>query len=313
MKKPNSIIPVFVTLIILFSSNAFSQQNRDSIAALVDTLFMRASSGEVQFRDMVQPSIDELILMGEAAVPQLITKLPTEDARERHTLEEIFKGIGDPAVPYLVDALDTDNDYQLRLAALCLGKIGNRDATPHLVDLFDHENHTVRSNAVTAVGEIKDSSVLPQVISLLSDRSETVRKSSAVALGRIQHEDAINDLINALDDPHFSVRYSAAGSLAKIGDKAGQRLVELADQLGLLALYYAIEIWGELKYEKAEGVLKDLLKSDNPRLRGFSAIALAGIKLDKASKTLRKIKEKESDLFVLSCIEKAEEIIARSE
>jgi len=311
--KLNKIFIAACLALLLICSTSYSQENQDSIAALVDTLFLKASSGEVQFRDLVEPSIDELIEMGEAAVPQLITKLPTEDARERHTLENIFRGIGKPAVPYLINALDTDNDYQKRLACACLGKIRDRKATPYLIDLFDYENYTVRASAVTAVGEIKDSSVLSDVISLLADSTETVRKSAAVALGRIRHENAIDDLIDVLDDPHYSVRYSAAGSLVKIGDKSGTRLMERSVNLDSMALYYAIDVWGKLRYKKADDLLEDYLESGNRRLRGFSAISLAEIKLDKASKKLRRIRERESDPFVLSCIAKAQRIISESE
>jgi HEAT repeat protein len=173
-----------IMIMLLSSVNVFAESAEDSIAAIVDDLFMKASSGEVQFRDLVEPAKKELIEMSEKAVPQMITKLKTEDARERHTVEDIFKGIGDPAVPSLIKALNTENLYQLRLASNCLGLIGNNQATQPLLSLFAYDNHTVRSAAVTAVGRIKDTTAISEVISMLSDEAETVRKSAAVALMR---------------------------------------------------------------------------------------------------------------------------------
>ncbi|MBD3218897.1 MAG: hypothetical protein GF310_11520 [candidate division Zixibacteria bacterium] len=303
-------IKIAVTILIIFAANVLADDAKNSIAAIVDDLFMKASSGEVQFRDLVEPAKKELIEMGEKAVPQMITKLDTEDARERHTVEDIFKEIGDPAVPYLIDALDTENLYQLRLASNCLGLIGNKQATEHLLELFDHRNHTVRSAATTAVGRIKDTTAVQEVISMLSDRTETVRKSAAVALGRIAHQDAIDALIKALDDPHFSVRYSAMGSLVKIGEESGEVLEERFDQLPKMAQYYAIDVWAGLEYEDAFDRLKDLLKSEDNRLRGFAIVAIARIKPDKTAKLVRKYSEVEENPFVLSSFEKARRIAA---
>ncbi len=303
-------IKITAAILIIFAANVLADDAEDSIAAIIDDLFMKASSGEVQFRDLVEPAKKELIAMGEKAVPQMITKLDTEDARERHTVEYIFKGIGDPAVPYLIDALDTENLYQLRLASNCLGLIGNKQATEHLLDLFDHKNHTVRSAATTAVGRIKDTTAVQEVISMLSNSAETVRKSAAVALGRIAHDDAIDALINALDDPHFSVRYSATGSLVKIGKESGEVLEERFDQLPKMAQYYAIDVWAGLQYEDAFDKLKDLLKSEDNRLRGFAILAIARIKPDKTERLVRKYSKVEENPFVLSSFEKARRLAA---
>lgn len=303
------------TILLIFSPVFLrADEAADSIARLVDDLFMKASSGEVQFRDLVEPSKEALIEMGIAAVPQMITKLPTEDARERHTVEDIFKGIADPAVPALIEALYTENLYQLRLAAGCLGKIGNRDATQPLLQFFWHQDHSVRSAAVTAVGDIKDSSAVGEIIKKLEDEAETVRKSAAVSLGKIAHADAISPLITALDDPHYSVRYSAAGSLVKIGDQAGKVLLEDYSALSNNAIGYACDVWAQLKYKKACKQLEKILKENDDRyLRGFAIVALAQIDSPKARKYIRKNIEKENDLFVLSSFEKAYSIISESE
>lgn len=307
MIKPGSMS--FILLWLLLASALLADEVEDSIAAKVDDLFMKASSGEVQFRDLVEPAKKELIEMGEKAVPRMITKLKTEDARERHTIEDIFKGIGDPAVPYLIDALDTDNLYQLRLACNCLGKTGNAKAIPSVLKLFSHNEHTVRSVAATAVGDIGDTTAVGEVISMLADMAETVRKSAAVSLGKIGHESAIGALIESLDDPHFSVRYSAAGSLAKIGDESGEALLEQRDSLSSMALYYAVDVWAALKYKDAFKILKNYLKSDDNRLKGFTIIALARIDPKKSGKIVSKRIKDENDTFVRSCLEKANRII----
>jgi HEAT repeat protein len=306
------MLTFLVLLYLLFIPMLMADEAEDSIAAKVDDLFMKASSGEVQFRDLVEPAKEELIEMGEKAVPRMITKLKTEDARERHTVEDIFKKIGDPAVPYLIEALNTDNLYQLRLASSCLGKIGNDSATGHLLKLFNHTEHTVRSSAVTAVGDIGDTMAVDEVIEILGDQAETVRKSAAVSLGKIGHPAAIETLIKALDDSHFSVRYSAAGSLVKIGGQAGETLLDKHDRLSSNALYYALDVWAALKYKRAFKSLKEFLKSEDRRLRGFTMIAMAQIDPQKAKKIVTKHKS-EDDIFIRSCRQKASDIISKAE
>lgn len=310
MTKP--LFASFILLCMLFTSTLMADETEDSLAAKVDDLFMKASSGEVQFRDLVEPAKKELIEMGEKAVPQMITKLKTEDARERQTVEAIFKEIGDPAVPYLIEALNTDNLYQLRLASSCLGKIGNDRATEHLLKLFSYTEHTVRSSAVTAVGDIGDTTAVEEVIAMLGDKAETVRKSAAVSLGKIGQPSAIETLIKALDDPHFSVRYSAAGSLVKIGEQAGEKLLEEHERLSSNALYYALDVWAALKYKRAFKPIKDFLKSDDNRLRGFTLIAMAQIDSPKAEKIVTKYKC-DDDIFIRSCRQKAIGIIIKAE
>jgi hypothetical protein len=307
------MIIIFVSIIFILPSILFADEVQDSINAKVDTLFMQASSGEVQFRDLVEPAKEELINMGEKAVPQMITKLRTEDARERHTVEDIFKGIGDPAVPYLIEALNTDNLYQLRLAATCLGKIGNKAATEPLIKLFNYSDYTVQAAAVTAVGEIKDTAAVNDIIGKLDSKYENVGKSAAVALGRIGQVSAIDPLIEALDYPYYSVRYTASQSLVQLGDKSGGALLDDFDNLPPIASYYAPDIWAGLKYKEALNRLEDLTKSDDGYMRGFAIVAIAKIDPKKAEKIIRKNRQRETNLFVLSSFDMAQKIIDNPE
>lgn len=311
MKKHLTIITLAMILAIPMILHADAVQ--DSINAKVDTLFMQASSGEVQFRDLVEPAKKELIDMGEKAVPEMITKLKTEDARERHTVEDIFKGIGDPAVPALIEALNTDNLYQLRLAASCLGKIGNSAATEPLIKLFDYDDYTVQAAAVTAVGEIKDTAAVNDVIDKLNSKFESVSKSAAVALGRIGMDSAINPLTEALDYPYYSVRYTASQSLIQLGDKSGNSLLKNFDELPPMASYYAPDIWAGLQYKDALKKLEELTKSDDAYMRGFAIMAIAKIDPKKAEKIIRKNREREADMFVLSCFDMAQNTIDNPE
>jgi len=175
---------------------------------VLDSLWIRASSGELKYRDSVEPSKKALVDLAEQSIPYLVTKLDTRSAREMHTLVDIFKRIGSQAVEALVEALSSDNHEVVRLACRCLGPIEDERATPPLLELFPEDDFRVRSAAVKAVGEIRDSTATEKVVELLSDSTETVRKSASVALGKIGDRKAVGPLVTALGDEHFSVRYT---------------------------------------------------------------------------------------------------------
>ena len=302
----------WMLLFILLLSAAWSTLVASDIDQRVDELFIKASSGEVQYRDLVEPSKEELIEMGIDAVPRLITKLSSEDARERHTLADIFKGIGSSAVPALVKALDTDNLYTLRNAARCLGEIGDKRATHALLPLFFHENHSVRSTAVTSVGKCHDSSAVDKCILLLGDTVETVRKSASVALGRIEDARAVSSLIDALEDVHFSVRMSAVKSLTVIGEVACDDLIDRYDTLSDLAKYLAFDIWAGNKYKPARKILERETKSEDRYLRSFAIYALASIDGGKALKRIGKMLKTETDIFVISRLHATQKLLESS-
>jgi len=57
----------------------------------VNRLFMQASDGAIRHSDLVQPSKDSLAAMADSAAKYLALKLHSTDARERHTLVDIFR------------------------------------------------------------------------------------------------------------------------------------------------------------------------------------------------------------------------------
>lgn len=291
--------------VFLLSSTALSA---GEIEDRVDSLFMLASTPEQHYQHLVEPSREALAEMGIAAVPRLIEKIDTDDARERHALNNIFGRIGSPAVPALVEALDTDNLDALRNASRCLGEIGDKSAGPALVELFDHENHSVRSGAATAVGKCHDSTAVADLIGLLDDEVESVRKSAAVALGRIAHQKAAERLIEALSDAHYSVRMSAAASLVNLGEEAAEKLAVVYDRLDSIPRYLALEVWAKLNYKPVLETLLAETESSDRYMRGFAVIALAAIAPERSLIRVDEMRQSETDLFVLSMMDKATEI-----
>ncbi len=304
MKTVLSVIGLVIAL-----SCAVAGQTETELERKIDELFIKASNPEVHHQHLVDPSREELAEMGDLAVPRLVSKLSTEDARERHALDNIFGRIGSTAVPALVEVLDTDNQHILKNAARALGEIGDKAATSALLPLFRHETYNVRSTAVTAVGKCHDSSAVDECVSLLADSVESVRKSAAVALGRIADARAVTSLIDALEDSHYSVRMSAVRSLTTIGDPACDDLVRRYDRFNGLAGYLAFEVWAGCKYRQAKKILEEATRSTDSYARGFAVYALASIDAKAARKRIKKMIRDETDLFVLSRISAAQQLL----
>lgn len=294
-------------------SGGVEGQTDAELEAKIDDLFIKASNPEAHHQHLVEPSREELAEMGELAVPRLVSKLSTEDARERHALADIFERLGSVAVPALIEALDTDNEDILKNASRALGDIGDKSATSALLPLFQHESHNIRSNAVTAVGKCHDSSAVDECVSLLADSVESVRKSAAVALGRIADARGAGALMDALEDPHYSVRMSAVRSLTTIGEPACESLVVRYDRFSDLAKYLAFDVWAGCKYSQAKEVLEEATRSCDTYARGFAIYALASVNAKAARRRIKKMLQEETDLFVLSRIDAAQELLDSTE
>jgi HEAT repeat protein len=144
---------------------------------------------------------------------------------------------------------------------------------------------------------------------MLGDETETVRKSAAVALGRIADSRAVTSLIKALDDAHYSVRMSSVRALTAIGDPACDSLTESIDRMSDIASFLAYEIWAACEYRPARKFLEEATKSEDKFRRGFAILAFASVDPGKAEKRMRKMLKSETDLFVLSRIHAAQELL----
>jgi HEAT repeat protein len=289
--------------IALFSS-AIAQTPADSINVIVDSLFVQASSINIYYADLVQPAKDALGKMGVAAVPRLAQKMKTQDAREMQALEDIFKIIGAPSVPQLVDALGSDEDYTRRLAARLLGEIKDSSSVDGLLEYTGDDDYRMRAGVISALGKVGQRRAIPKLRDALRDQDYLVRTSAAIALSNFKDSTNVIPLIKALSDSYYGVRYSAASALSNIGRPAVR---PIADALKLpgdtLAFYQLIEIAGNLADPKFIDPLIKIVNSDDPYARAFAAEALGKLGSEAALKALQERYEVETHPLVLSKIE----------
>jgi len=284
----------------------------------IDSLFIKACGGLEKYRDLAEPSKKTLVEMGGEAVPYLLDKLDTQDAREMWTLIEILGKIGEPAVLPLIDSLKSNNKDVVKLSSRILGDIKDKRAVPPLIGLLNKDDFNTRGYACESLGKIGDTTAFTSVSLCLKDSVEVVRKSAAVALGRLKDKRAISYLIQGLSDPHFSVRMTSASALVEIGKPSVKPLIKLLNKLktDTIAAHLAIESLGKLKNKKATSTLIKKLRSKDWTTRAFTVEALGkiGDKNGSASLTMKgitaikKLKKKETHPFVSK---KIEEVLAK--
>lgn len=294
-----------VPLLWVWLAFASHLQADDSLAKRLDSLWIRASSGEERFRDQVEPCKQDLIAMGDTAVPYLVTKLSVEDAREALTLELIFGGIGAPAVPALCAALSDSNIWVLRNIGRALAAIKDKRAVGPLIGILKNPEQGVRSQACTALGKIADTSATLALLPMLADSAETVRKSASVALGGLADLRGLLALVAALGDSYYGVRFTAMEGLVKIGKPAVEPLLKFLDSAPPKARWLAIATLGKIKDPHAEGKLTAELKSTDPVSRAFAVDALVDLGTPGSRVALQKLSD--PDPFVQSRLAKAKE------
>ncbi|UCE66307.1 MAG: HEAT repeat domain-containing protein [Candidatus Zixiibacteriota bacterium] len=297
-----------IILTLLLSSPALAQTEGDSLYQVIDSLFKFATTKIIRYQDQVQPSKDALGEIGEPAISYLVDKMDTQDARTMHALVDIFKMIGTPAVPAIVDAIGAEDNYKRRLAVRALGDMKDTTAVDGLLQYTDDPDFRIRSGVLTALGKIGDVRGAGPSVAGLDDKDYLVRTSAAVSLSMLNDPSVINPLLKALSDDYYGVRFKAAEALWNIGRPAVKQVKEaLESHSDTTANYLLIEIAGNLKDKKLIKPLTKILESDDPVARGFAVEALTTIDPKKAPGIFRKKLKDESHPFVLGKLEKASE------
>lgn len=276
----------------------------------LDSLWIRASSGEERFRNQVEPCKRALIAMGDTAVPYLISKLTTSDAREALTLEQTFEGIGSPAVPALCAELSKKDIWILRNIGRALAAIKDKRAVQPLLTILHNPDQGVRSQTCTALGKIADTSATLTVIPMLNDSAETVRKSAAVALGTIADVRSLEPLITALDDRYYGARFMAAEGLIRIGSPAVKPLLLRFASLTPRGKWLALSALGKLKDPRAESLLFSQVNHPDPLIRAFAIDGLADLGTKKTNQYLKTARD--NDLFVQTRITIAQQKLVKT-
>jgi len=241
----------------------------------IDSLFVIASSGELKYRDQVDPAIEAIAKLGAPAVPHLIEKLANKSARDRLTIISIFTKIGSAAVPGLTDALGRPDWLVVQRICWALGDIKDSAAVGPLKQVAHHPNWQVREYSIRALGNIGNLKGLPTVISAFNDSLGPVRKAAAFASGEIKDASAIPMLVRTLGDDFYGARFDALEALMFFD--TNEVITCLRDSLpdaSNLKANLICQALGKIGNGDAMNILNAELDSDKPERRTFAAVAL---------------------------------------
>jgi len=306
--KVKKYLIIFVPALLVLISAAFAGEERPLTAAdkRVDSLFVVASSGVLQYRNAPEQAeaFDSIVAMGSEAVPRLVEKYNSKSARERHTVNNIFVDIGSEAVPYLRQSLFIDDSRQIARICYTLGEIKDSSAVPDIISIAVHDDWWVRSGCAGALGKIGDTSANAAIISLLSDSVENVRKSAAVTAGELMTPDAVEILVHCLGDPFYGVRMCASEALIKFGEEALKPIVDSLESDNVMLGNLGCTTLGLIGGEAAAFGVARQLESIMPIRRALAVEAIGNSNAPLACGFVDLIKETETDPMVLLYIEK---------
>jgi HEAT repeat protein len=237
-----------------------------------EELFILCSRGEPRFRLWREYAFDRMVEDTVATVAYLRSVLDTKDARERHTIKDILKAIGEPAVGMLAEAVRGDSDRARAEASWILGLIGNPNGFDALLELTYAASWKLRSSALGALGKIEGlddderDRLGERLAEVLADHDEVyyVRKDAAYAGGNQHLCAALPLLLEGLEADHYSVRYAAAEAIRKLtaaecSDVAGvmaDRLPDLSAAALVAGLYACHDLPAGERLDLAEAALE---------------------------------------------------------
>ncbi|MBI5726175.1 MAG: HEAT repeat domain-containing protein [Planctomycetes bacterium] len=140
----------------------------------------------------------EVLAMGNAATPALVSLLNDENPGVRCDAADFLGGINDTrAVEPLIQTLQKDQDSYVRdWASSSLGKLGDKRAVEVLIKtLQNDQDESVRRDSAESLGKLGDKrAVDPLIQALEKDKCKLVRVFSAYALGKLGDSRAISAL-----------------------------------------------------------------------------------------------------------------------
>ena len=192
-------------------------RTRDSAEALIkhsDSLVEKATLNQL---------IDALVSIGRPAIEPVIQMVAFDSQSVNQVALSVLTKLGNIAIPFLIEALESPN-YLLRVSAIdILGEIGNPSALEPLIAALSRSDTRMRLHIIEALGRMQDIRAVEVIVQLLSQMSITDGAgpgACAKALGRIG-ELALETLISVLSNRFHRARTKAyvARALGIIGSE----------------------------------------------------------------------------------------------
>lgn len=181
----------------------------------------QARSADPDTRQKVASQISQIA--GEQELPLMFEMLGDRDWRVRKTILEGFLRVGSPTIIQgLVKALyDQENAGRRNSATEALTRIG-QPAIPHIIDVVQSEEDLdVRLSLVNLLGDLRNDDAYDVLVDLLRKEEDVNVASSIVSsIGRYRRAESIKVLLGALQTEDLWVKFHVIEALGEIGDRA---------------------------------------------------------------------------------------------
>lgn len=196
---------------------------------------------------------------------------------ERHLNDRVYPMIlelGEPAVPYLLEAVHTADRIRREHVIAALGTLKATAAVAPIGRVLENPTLQRRYIAAWALGEIDDPRGVPFLLTGLGDANDEVRRFAVRALIRLNRQ-AVEPLLAYLPTASDRGTVAAVRALGDIGDvRALPALLARADGPARQDVLHAL---GKLKDPRAEAVLIEGLRDADWRSRMNAAMALGAL------------------------------------
>lgn len=277
----------------------------DSLKAKIEKLFKDASLWRVSENiEKVDKAREELTSIGEPALKYIFSqKLKTESTLELRAIKHIVKELRREALPYVREAMRSENDTVRRNAEWLAGELKDTASLDTLLNLLNREKR-IRNflTVIIALSKIGDERAIEPLMEYVDTSEERIREAVAVAFMKIPGAKSIPPLYEMLNDSFFTVRGTAArGIVRKISLNFYKFLdiLENGDQRKRVELLRAIPFesdsikkLGELERIQLKSELIKMLDDSSWVIRGYAVRALS-------SEAFKDFKEVKNEIFEL--------------
>ena len=205
----------------------------------LERLYDQATTRLVSFQTVKDSAVKKFVTLGtspyssDTTIRFLVSKFDTKSAIARHTLKDILKEIGIPAIQWIVYNLDyrggDEEARSLKQSLWVLGEIGDAQIIEPVARFIRDDSWSVRSGAYTALGKSKSNRAMEYLLEGLSDTIALVRKSAYHALSEMATEEELPHLVSGLSDGFYGVRYAALSGILRIKEGADLPLELIAE------------------------------------------------------------------------------------
>jgi len=246
--------------------------------------------------DALLEQVNEQITLGlfdsgdQVILKQLVESLGDTRGLTRLRCAETLGEIGEPATPFLLEALANHANVVVRRAsAKTLTLIADPEAVPNLLHAFlNDEDTVVQGSSVGAMARIGEPSVV-SLLAVLGDSSlpETIKGHAAWALAFIGSE-AKEHLYKALDSDSVDVRCAVIAAIAKVAQEEPKPelfeiLIKALTDSDENVRCEAAAVLGNLAHQPAIPALIKLLQYQDQESRKSAALALMKIGINRSS------------------------------